>query len=206
MSDTVLGRKVKDVIAMAWAVAPEPKPTLPGVKAAVLLHNGGLLLEMVNAEAAEWLCNDANQASVLNNIGSGASIKNQTYQVIVQFIPITFKTDNDLALRNFETINGIEAGSMLKVEWIKPVKDRRENQCVATARFYFQTAKSANSILSRGAYISGKKVPKKPQKEPIQCLKCQLHGHERRHYTSSELRSLWEILCIPSSTYQYHCV
>ena len=76
MSDTVLGRKAKDAIATAWAIAPEPKPTLPGVKAAVLLRNGGLLLEMDSTEAAEWLCDDANRTSVLNNIGSGASIKN----------------------------------------------------------------------------------------------------------------------------------
>ena len=76
MSDTVLGRKAKDAIATAWAIAPEPKPTLPGVKAAVLLRNGGLLLKMDSTEVAEWLCDDANRTSVLNNIGSGASIKN----------------------------------------------------------------------------------------------------------------------------------
>ena len=189
MSDTVLGRKAKDTIATAWAIAPEPKPTLPGVKATVLLRNGGLLLKMDSAEAAEWLCDDANRTSVLNNIGSGVSIKNQTYQVIVQFIPVTFEADNNISLRNFETINGLEAGSMLKAEWIKPIKDRRENQRVATARFYFWDAKSADTILSRGAYISGKKVVlKKPRKEPIRCLKCQLLGHERRHCTSGEAR------------------
>ena len=128
MSNTVLGRKAKDVIATAWAIAPEPKPTLPGVKAVVLLHNGGLLLEMDSTEVAEWLCDDANRTSVLNNTGSGVSIENQTYQVVIQFIPVTFETNDDLSLRNFKTINGIEARSTLKVEWIKPVKDRRENQ------------------------------------------------------------------------------
>ena len=128
----------------------------------MLLRNGGLLLELDRSEAAGWLCNDANRTKILENIGSGASIKNRTYQVIVQFIPVQFEPQDDVALRQFEVSNDLQPNSTLKAEWIKPVEDWRENQRVAMARFYFKDAESANSILSKGAYIQGKKVvPKK---------------------------------------------
>ena len=189
MSETVLGEKAKDAINTTWAATPEPKPALPRVKGAVLLRNGGLLLELNTAEAADWTCDEANRASILRNIGSGASIKNRSYQVIVQFIPVRFDPDDDEMRRDFETTNDLQPNSVLKMEWIKPVKDRRENQRVATARFYLKDAKSANAILSRGAYVFGRKVvPKKPRREPIRCLHCQLFGHERRHCASKEPR------------------
>ena len=189
MDETVLARKVKDAINTTWAASTAPKPDIPQIKAAVLMRNGGLLLELDRAEAAEWLCSDDNRSNVLANIGSGASIKNRTYQVIVQFIPVQFKPEDKDALRQVEATNNLQTDSILKAEWIKPVKDRRENQRVATARFYFKDAKSANTTLSKDTYILGKKViPKKPRREPIRCLKCQLFGHERRHCTSEEAR------------------
>ena len=187
MSETVLGEKVKDAINTTWAATPEPKPTLPRVKGVVLLCNGGLLLELDLAEAADWMCDEANHASILRNIGSGASIKNRSYQVIVQFIPVRFDPDDDEMCRDFETTNDLQPNSILKTEWIKPVKDRRENQRVATARFYLKDAKSVNAILSRGAYVFGRKVvPKKSRRGLVRCLHCQLFGHKRQCCTSKE--------------------
>ena len=187
MSEPVLGRKAKDAINTVWAAAPNPKPEIPRVKAVVLLRNSGLLLELNTAEAATWMCGEEIRASILENIGSGANIKDRSYQVIVQFIPVHFDPDDDEMRRRFEEANDLQPGSILKAEWIKPIKDRRENQRVATARFYLKDAKSANAILSKGAYVFGRKViPKKPRREPIRCLNCQLFRHERRHCTSGE--------------------
>lgn len=189
MDETVLARKAKDAISTAWAISPGPKPEIPKIKAAVLLRNGGLLLELDNAEAAEWLHKDDNRKNVLNNIGSGANIKDRTYQVIVSFIPVEFTPDNDNSLRRVETDNGLQPNTVMKMEWIKPIADRKEHQRVATARVYLRDAKLANAILSHGAYIHGRKVvPKKPRKEPIRCLKCQMFGHERRHCASPETK------------------
>ena len=189
MSETVLGQKAKDAINTVWAAAPNPKPTLPKIKGVVMLRNGRLLLELDTATSARWLCEEENRAKVLENIGSGASIKNRSYQVIVQFIPVHFDTDDDEMLKQFEEANDLQPRSVLKAEWIKPIKDRREGQRVATARMYLKDAKSANTILSKGAYVFGRKViPKKPRREPIRCLNCQLFGHEHRHCMSTEPR------------------
>ena len=189
MTETVLARKANDAIKTAWAIIPDPKPEIPKIKAAILMRNGGLLLELNSNEAAEWLRNGTNRENFLNNIGSGACIKDRTYQVIVSFVPTSFKPDDADSLRAYETINDLQPDTVLKAEWIKPVTERREGQRVATARFYHKDAKSANVILSKGAFILGRKVlPKKPRKEPIRCLKCQLFGHEGRHCTSPNAR------------------
>ena len=189
MSDTVLSQKTKDAINTVWAASPTPKPSIPRIKATVLLRNGGLLVELDRAESADWLRDEANRSRILDNIGSGASIKNRTYQVIVQFIPVQFNPENEESLRYVETSNNLRPNAILKAEWIKPVKDRREGQRVATARFYFGDAKTANAVLSTNTYIREKKVvPKKSRKEPIRCLKCQQFGHERRHCTANEPR------------------
>jgi hypothetical protein len=94
---------------------------------------------------------------------------------------VLFNPEDPEQLRTYETINGLEGHSILKAEWIKPPKDRKALQRVATLRFFHKDANSANKILSEGASILNKRViPKKPKKEPIRCLHCQRFGHERR--------------------------
>ena len=189
MNSTTLGRKVTDAIKTAWAIAPQPKPDAPSIKATVLLRDGGLLLELDSSGSVDWLHEETNRKAFLDNIGSGANIKDRTYQVIVQFVPIEFNPDDDASIRKYEENNGLEVHSVLKAEWIKPVQDRKPLQWVATARFYHKDAKSANRVLSSASYVLNRKiVPKKPWKEPIRCLKCQQFGHERRHCTATTAR------------------
>lgn len=186
MNETTLSRKTIDALNTVWAATPEPKLPHPKLKTATLMRNGGLLLELDSPEAAEWLKGDDTREGFLTNIGSGANIKNRTYQVIVQFVPIQFNPEDDQHLRDYESFNGLVSDSVLKAEWIKPVNDRKRNQRVATMRVYHRDALSANKILSEGASVLGKRtVPKKPKKEPIRCLKCQRFGHERRNCKAS---------------------
>jgi len=138
-----------------------------------------VLLELNSDEAANWLKSDDVITSFLENMGSGACIKNRTYQVIVQFVPVSFDPTNKEDIKAYEEHNNIATGSIAKVEWIKPVKARKPNQKVATLRVYHQDAESANTILKEGAYVFTKRVvPKRPHKEPIRCLHCHRFGHE----------------------------
>ena len=187
MDEATLTRKTTDALSTIWAAAPEPKISHPKLKATTLMRNGGLLLELDSSEAAEWLKGDDIRGRFLTNIGSGANIKNRTYQVIVQFVPIQFNPEDNQHLRDYESFNGLPTGSILKAEWIKPVSDRKRNQRVATMRVYHRDALSVNKILSEGASVLGKRtVPKKPKKEPIRCLNCQTFGHERRDCKASD--------------------
>ena len=113
-------------------------------------------------------------------MGSGAKIKNRTYQVILQFVPIQFKPEDSDHHRQLEDFNNLPTMLILKAEWIKPIKNRKATQKVATLRLYLNTATAANTILKGGASIFNKRtIPKKPKREPIRCLRCQCFGHER---------------------------
>ena len=189
MDEYTLSRKAADSVNTIWAATTKPKPPRPKLKAATLMRNGGLLLELDSPKAVDWLKREDVRESFLSNMGSGANIKDRTYQVIVQFVPVNFKPDDDQHVREYEASNGLESESVLKAEWIKPVSERRQNQRVATMRVYHRDAISANKILSEGAYVLGKRTsPKKPKKEPIRCLKCQRFGHERRDCRSETPR------------------
>jgi len=140
MDEYTLSRKATDSIKTIWAATTEPKPPHPKLKAATLMCNGGLLLELDSPKAVDWLKREDVQESFLSNMGSGANIKDRTYQVIVQFIPANFKPNDDQHIREYEASNGRESESVLKVEWIKPVSERRQNQRVATMRVYHRDA------------------------------------------------------------------
>ena len=189
MDQDTLARKVNDAVNTAWAITPEPRPSRPKIRASTLMRNGGLLIEFDTEASADWLKGDEVSRTFLENVGSGARIKNRSYQVIVQFAPIQFSPSDDAQIRQYENTNGLEPNSVLRAEWIKNPLDRKPGQKVATLRMYHKNAKSANTVLNSGAFILGKKiVPKKPKKEPIRCLKCQKFGHERRDCKSENPR------------------
>ncbi|KAF9780520.1 hypothetical protein BJ322DRAFT_973104, partial [Thelephora terrestris] len=117
------------------------------LKTIILMKNGGLLLELDSTETADWLRHPNTRESFLTGLGSGANIKDRTYQVIVQFVPIQFDPEIQENLRNYEIFNGLEENSVLKAEWIKPPGSRTATQKVATLRVYHRDVESANKIL-----------------------------------------------------------
>ena len=132
LDEPTLARKMIDSINTVWASAPEPRPDKPKLKTTTLLRNGGLLLELNSPTSAAWVRKEQNRKSFLENLGSGANIKDRSYQVIANFVPIRFNPESNKHLRMYEEHNGLEQNSILKAEWIKPPKDRNERQTVAT--------------------------------------------------------------------------
>ena len=112
--------------------------------------------------------------------------RDRTYQAITQFIPIQFDPEDSNHLCQFEIFNGLESSLLLKAEWIKPIKDQKPNQRVATLRMSLWDCITANKILKEGASILNRQiVPKKPKKEPICCMYCQCFGH-KNHSCSTD--------------------
>ena len=128
VDERTLMRKATNTINTVWASTPEPKSLRPTLKSATLLHNDGLLLELDSPEAIDWLRKSKTGGHLLANIGSGACIKDRTYQIILQFVPVQFDPKNDEHLWQYEEQNNIAPKTVLKTEWIKPVKDRKKDQ------------------------------------------------------------------------------
>ena len=180
MDEKTLHRKATDALNTCLAVSEHTG--VVKLKAGTLLRNGGLLLELNSDEAAGWLKSDRVIGTFLKELGSGVNIKNRTYQVIVQFAPVSFDPMDGEHIRSFEENNNIASGSIAKMEWIKPVKNRKPDQKVATLRVFHRDAESANAILKHGAHVFSRRVkPRRPHKEPIRCLRCHKFGHDVEH-------------------------
>ena len=59
-------------------------------RAASLLRNGGVLMELDSKEAVTWFAGAAICKQFLEKLHLAATIKPMLYQVMVQFIPLTF--------------------------------------------------------------------------------------------------------------------
>ena len=151
--ELTLSRKSLDSLNTTWASFTDLKPPHPKLKSAILLRTGNLLIELDSAEAADWLRKDAPHDTFLANLGSGTNIKDRTYQVITHFVLVQFNPEDEEHLHQFEVLNGLEPNSMLKAKWIKPIKDRKPHQKVATLRLSVRDPVTANKILKEGASI-----------------------------------------------------
>ena len=76
-------------------------------KAATRLRNGGILMELGSNKAVTWFADMAIRSSFLEMLHPSTTIKSRDYHVVVQFVPLTFKPDNDEYLREVEDVNGI---------------------------------------------------------------------------------------------------
>jgi hypothetical protein len=145
------------------------------IKAITRLKNGGILMELDSEEAAEWIQSDKIRETFQSHLHKSTSIKPRLYHAIVQFVPLTLRPENPTDLRKIEESNDLEAGTITKARWIKPISRRKPSQTCGHLICSFSTAKSANETLANGLFICQKKVyAKKCKKEPLRCLKC--HG------------------------------
>ena len=98
--------------------------------------------------------------------------------MVVQFVPLHFKPEREVELRQIEEANAIGAGSILHTRWIKPPHRRACDQTCGNVIFVFSRPNTANKVLTNGLVICQKHVyAKKCKKEPTRCLKCHRWGH-----------------------------
>jgi len=108
------------------------------------------------------------QDGFLKKFHSGASIKPRIFQVNVQFIPLTFRPDSDLELRELEECIGINKGDIVCAKWIKPVSRHSPMQMCG------HTILPLTSLRSQTAYsytifmcVIRKCMPKSVKRSPL---------------------------------------
>ena len=85
-------------------------------------------MEMESEEAVVWFADEDVRKRFLEKFHASASIKPRLYHTIIQFVPLTLKTNRAEELCEVEEANGIAAGEIASMRWIKPVARRKPSQ------------------------------------------------------------------------------
>ena len=91
-------------------------------------ENRGVIFEMNSGEAAEWLRNRQVMAAFIAKMGEMVNFKEQTYEVVVDWVPVSFEVDSSAAWKRVEQSNGLWESAIQDVSWIKPTHLHSENQ------------------------------------------------------------------------------
>ena len=133
---------------------------------------------MDSEAAASWLSQPDNRADFLGRFTPDTALKPHTYSLVVQFVPLQFRPDNEARLRDIEETNVLPRNAILHARWIKPAYRRAPDQTCGHILAVMTRPEDANSVLTNSLIICQKRVyAKKCKKEPTRCLKCHVWGH-----------------------------
>jgi hypothetical protein len=133
----------------------------------------GVIFKLNSGEAAGWLRDKRVMTVFLAKMGSTVDFKGQTYEVVVDWVPVSFEAGQAAAWKRVEQSNNLRESAIQEANWIKPTHLRTEGQQTAIAIFRFATQEDANHVIENGLYVEGKKVWGRKQ---VQELKCCLNG------------------------------
>ena len=80
------------------------------------LKNGGILYELNSAGAAEWLAKLDVRKAFIDKFGTGAKVKDRTYSVFLEFIPVTLGDSPAENLGLVESRNGLHPGELVTAQ------------------------------------------------------------------------------------------
>ena len=120
------------------------------------LRNGSVLMELDSEEAVTWFAEGAVCKQVLEKLHLAATIKPRLYQVLVQFVLLSFWPDREADLCKTEEANNFKAGGIVRAHWVKPAARCKPSQ--TCGHLAFQSPQFANNMLAHGLIIEHKKV------------------------------------------------
>ncbi|VDC03410.1 unnamed protein product [Peniophora sp. CBMAI 1063] len=148
------------------------------VKFVYAARGGGVKVEMTTGEAAEWLRSEIGVKALEREIVLHLLTKEQLYNTMVQFVPLTFKPADADSLREMEQANGLPERSIARAQWIKPVERRKNTQMCAHLMISYRAPEPANQSIHDGLQICNKRLEVHRQRwEARQCGKCQSFDH-----------------------------
>ncbi|KAI0055082.1 hypothetical protein BV25DRAFT_1773302, partial [Artomyces pyxidatus] len=143
------------------------------------IRNGGIILQFSTKEATDYIKSPAVRATFVQAVLPSGLLKDRGYSILVPFVPLTFRPDNNYDLREVEERNRLAKGSVKQARWVKPPARRDPGQVSAHTILTLCSAEAANQLLRDGLVIREKKVyPEKTKREPLRCLKCHRWGHK----------------------------
>ncbi|KAG1816660.1 uncharacterized protein BJ212DRAFT_1480533 [Suillus subaureus] len=116
-----------------------------------------ILLDRHSYESAKWLSIPSHQAKFAVNFGSNATIKDQSYHILIENVPTSYDPSSICTNSDIETNGGLKPGTITKAKWIKLIARCKANQRMAHMIITLKTEESTNQILCFGVSIEGKK-------------------------------------------------
>lgn len=167
----------KGKLALELMMAESPPPDKIEVIGASKLANGGVLLELSSAEAAQYIRKE--RKAFCDAMGGTMVIKSREYATIAEYVPVSHNSDSAEELRLIEQRSELPENSITATRWIKPPGRRKEGQQSAHLIVRFNHPDAANVALTSGMVIACKRVQARViDNEPKRCHKCQsFEGH-----------------------------
>ncbi len=170
--------ELKERIDIALSNITPPPPEGAKVQEINKLRNGGLIIQLMSMEAADWLRDPMNEFTFIHELDLNANIKDRVYPILVPRIPISFDPSNQDHLREVESTNNLAPETIKNARWIKPEYRRSHRQKFAYATLTLNSALEANRLIRDGIYVCNTRTyPKRLKYEPKQCMKCRKWGH-----------------------------
>ncbi|KAG0693418.1 hypothetical protein DFH29DRAFT_1007309 [Suillus ampliporus] len=124
VSHAQLVEKIKEALKM---ITKDDTPDLE-IRAISQFRNGGTVIEMLTPQAAAHLRTKTVKEEFINVLDLKATLKERSYLVIIQFVPLTFNPSDAEQIQDLEQENGWEQESITSARWVKPPAKRTTTQ------------------------------------------------------------------------------
>lgn len=134
-----------------------------------------IMLQINNREAAKWIRRHVHLLS--EKLGT-SKLRPVVTEVLVKWVPIAVDLNDPEVPRKLEKDNGLEAGDIYSVRWLKKPEMRHEAQRTAFAMVGCMSAEAANALMRADVmYFMGSTLPTSvPEPTVKRCTKCQKLG------------------------------
>ena len=89
---------------------------------------GGVTFEFNSREATTWIRGKSIMSDFIANMGSTTDYKEQTFEVVMDWVPVTLDIEQAKARRAIEQVSGLRNLVIKWVMWIKPIHLCTEGQ------------------------------------------------------------------------------
>ncbi|KIM52097.1 hypothetical protein SCLCIDRAFT_32903 [Scleroderma citrinum Foug A] len=98
------------------------------IKALTQLRNGGFVIELSTLEVATWVRDPTRKLALTESLGGNVRIKDRTYNLLIAFVPVSTRVDDNSTWRSIEQANKIPCNSITQMKWIKDPSRCEGNQ------------------------------------------------------------------------------
>ncbi|KAG1773717.1 hypothetical protein EV702DRAFT_1048108 [Suillus placidus] len=126
--DTNQHADIVKLIKQALADSKSEDTPEGNVRSVLTLNSGAIIIEFDTEELATWLRSPAGCHTFEECLGPAASLRECTFGIVLQYLPIMLKIDHEDFLHQCKEENTLPAHSLHSIRWIKPPQRHSKEQ------------------------------------------------------------------------------